>query len=76
MLLENNKRIERTDAEVDVKVNPSGSGYIYSIFIALTNDDINLLTQNPITDKRLYIYDGKVTRGKKIVDYLKCITTK
>lgn len=78
LLLENNKRIEKPDAELNVKTSSYGSSYIYSAFVELTDSDIKLLTENAITDNRLYIYDGKVREGdgKKIMEYLKCLLEK
>lgn len=77
LLLENNKRLEKPDIELDVKAG-SGSSYVYSAFFELTEADIKLLTENAITDSRLYIYDGKVRDGdgKKIMEYLKCLLDK
>jgi hypothetical protein len=78
LLLDNKLKITKPDAELDVDVNTSkyGSGYIYSAFIDLNINDIKLLTQNKITDVRLYIYDNDITDGKKISEYLKCIIKK
>lgn len=78
LLLENGKRIEKPDAKLDVKTSKYGSGYIYNVFVRLTESDISLLTQNAITDARLYIYDGTVKPddGKIIIEYLKCLLTK
>lgn len=73
LLLTNGKRIERPDAPIDVKVNTGARGFLYSAFIALTPDEIKLLTENEITDNRLYIYDGTITNGKKLAEYLKCL---
>lgn len=72
LLLENGKKIERPNAKIDVEVN-SGS-YVYSAFIELTDSEIKLLKENAITDNRLYIYDGTIKKGKKIIEYLKCLT--
>jgi hypothetical protein len=74
LLLENGKRIERPEAEIDVKVNTVTSGYIYSAFISLSEEEINLIIENPLTDKRLYIYDGVVESGERLSEYLRCLT--
>jgi predicted secreted protein len=78
LLLENNKRLEKPDADLDVKASSYGSGYVYTAFFELTENDIKLLTENAITDSRLYIYDGKVRDGdgKRIIEFLKCIVDK
>ncbi len=74
LLLENGKKIERPNADIDAKVNTSGKNYVYSAFIELTKAEIELLIENPITDKRLYIYDGEIKNGAKLSEYLKCLT--
>ena len=76
LLLENGFRIEKPDAVLDVKLSSIGTGYIYSAFIELNSDDIKLLTINKITDDRLYIYDGTISKGERIREYLKCIINK
>jgi hypothetical protein len=76
LLLENGKRIENASEKIDVKVNSGytgATGYVYSAFVALSENDIKLLSENSITDKRLYIYDGVVKNGNKIKEYLKCL---
>lgn len=72
LLLENNKRLERPETKIDVKL--SGKNYVYSAFIELSNEEVNLLIENPITDDRLYIYDGEIKNGNKLSEYLKCLT--
>jgi len=72
LLLENGKKIERPNAKIDVEVG--GSNYVYSAFIELTKAEIDLIIKNPITDNRLYIYDGEIKNGAKLSEYLKCLT--
>lgn len=74
LLLENGKKIERPEAEIDVKVNTVTSGYIYSAFISLSKEEIQLIIENPLTANRLYIYDGEIKSGEKLSEYLKCLT--
>lgn len=76
LLLENDKKISRPETKIDVKVNKSGSGYIYNAFIRLTDEEIELLKENRITDNRLYIFDGTVKKDSadKIIGFLKCLT--
>jgi hypothetical protein len=74
LLLENGKRIVRPEAEIDVKVNTVTSGYIYSAFISLTEEEIQLIIENPLTNNRLYIYDGVIESGEKLSEYLRCLT--
>lgn len=74
LLLENNKRIEKPEVELSTKSTAYGSGWVYNAFVELTQGDIKLLTENAITDDRLYIYDGQVKSGKMLMEYLKCLT--
>lgn len=74
LLLKNGNKIERPNADIDAKVNKGGNGYIYSSFIELTQEEIDLIINNPITDNRLYIYDGEIKNGAKLSEYLKCLT--
>lgn len=75
ILFEDGTKLTKPDADIDVKVS-SGSGYIYSAFIQLSQSEIKLLIDKNITDKRTYIYDGTVDNesAKKIREYLKCLT--
>lgn len=72
LLLENDKRIERVNAEIDVKTG--SRNYVYSAFIELSEAEIDLLLKNDIIADRLYIYDGEIKNGKKLREYLKCLT--
>lgn len=71
LLLTNNKKIEKPSTPIEVNVN--GSGFLYSAFIVLTAEDIKLLTENQITDARVYVLDDIVRNGQKISEYLKCL---
>jgi hypothetical protein len=73
LLLENGKRIEKPEAKIDVNNNTGSSGYIYSAFIPLSQEEINLIIENPLTNNRLYIYDGEIENGRKLSEYLKCL---
>jgi len=62
----------------DVKVDANsgkGSGWEYSAFILLNDQDIKVLTQHSITDFRLYIHDRTVKDGNKFKELLKCLVT-
>ncbi|MDP3946459.1 MAG: hypothetical protein Q8Q51_11240 [Lutibacter sp.] len=73
ILLENNKKIEKPEAEI--KANPNGGGgYYNSTFIELTAADINLLKANNMTDLRLYVNDTEVQNRTKYKELLKCLT--
>ena len=72
LLLENDKKIERPNAKIDVE---SGrSNYVYSAFIELTKAEIDLIKENNIIADRLYVYDGEIKNGAKLGQYLKCLT--
>ena len=53
LLLENGKKIELPNAEIHAKVHKGRRGYVYSAFIELIKEDIDLIINNPITDNRL-----------------------
>ncbi len=73
ILLENNKKIVKPDA--DIKANSNGSGgYYNSTFVELTLAEINLLKANNMTDLRLYVNDSEVQNGAKYKELLKCLT--
>lgn len=74
ILFEDGTKFTKPEASIDTKVS-SGSGYVYSAFIQLTQADIKLLTEKNITDTRVYIYDGTVDKdsAKKIREFLKCL---
>ena len=75
ILFEDGTKFTKPEANVDAKVN-SGSGYFYSVFIQLTQEEIIFFTEKNITDSRVYAYDNTVKKdsAKKIRAYLKCLT--
>lgn len=73
ILLADGKKIVKPDAKIDVDVNRGASGYVYSVFERLTKEDIKKLSESPMTDKRLFIYDGTIERGGKLMEYIKCL---
>jgi hypothetical protein len=74
ILLANNKRIERKDVDIEVRVD-GDANYEYSAFIRLTSEELSLLRENEITDYRLYIYDTAVAKslGLKLRGWLNCL---
>jgi hypothetical protein len=78
LLLNNKLKIIKPEEKLDVEVNTRTNeyDYIYSAFIRLNTNDLKLLTQNIITDVRLYIYDKTIINGAKTKEYLKCIIKK
>lgn len=75
ILLNDKSKIKKPEADIDIRVNQNGSGYIYSAFFSLTKEEIEQLTQKEITAFRLYIYDKFLTESDafKYKEYLKCI---
>lgn len=72
LLLENDKKLERSNAKI--KVEAGSSNYVYSAFIELSKAEIDLIKKNNIIANRLYIYDGEIKDGEKLGLYLKCLT--
>jgi hypothetical protein len=77
VLLEGGEKIEKPYAVVDADVAGT-SGYTYSSFFSLTDEEIEKLKQYPITDYRLYIYEGKPLKKNalKYMDFVKCLEEK
>lgn len=76
LLLANNHRIDKPNADIDVKLNSNGKGYRYTTVTDLNDDDIKLLVENAITDTRLYLKDDVINDGAKLMDLLKCLIKK
>lgn len=76
LLFDDGSKINKENTKIDVKVGNKG-GFIYSAFIELTNEDLEILKTKKLTDNRLYIYDGTVNSesANLIQEYVKCIMT-
>ncbi len=78
VLFDNGKKISRPNESIDVDSNIGtySSGWEYSAFIKLNQEDIKLLKNNKITDVKLYIYQNEVSKNTsiKIQQYMKCLT--
>jgi hypothetical protein len=76
ILFSDGTKIMKPEAKIDV--GASGGGYVYKAFIALTKEEINLLSNKIITDTKLFIYERTVDKESavKIKEYLKCIVEK
>lgn len=72
ILFSNGKKLSKPNAKISVDPS-SGNGWNYSAFIPLTQADIKLLTENTITDAKLYIYDDSIENGEELKELLKCI---
>lgn len=77
ILFEDGSKISKPQAEIDVKVGNKYTPYIYSAFIELSKEDLEIMKTKKITDKRLYIYDGTVNpeAANLIQEYTKCIVS-
>ena len=74
VLLDDGSKIENKEAKIDVKY--TGDGYYdYSTLFSLKDDEIKKLSENQITDYRLYIYEFQIDKGKGWIlkEYLKCL---
>jgi hypothetical protein len=74
ILFSDGSKFTKPNEEIDVDVS-SGSGWIYSAFINLSQEEMELLSEKNITDTKLYIYEGTVDNesATKIREYLKCL---
>ena len=73
VLFEDGTKISKPDDVITVDV--ATNGYVYEGFVELTRNDIKLLTEKIMTDKRLIVYDGTVDKDSAIIlkEYLKCL---
>lgn len=78
LLFDDGSKLSKDSEALDVKVDDSGNYYKYRAFFPLSESDISILTKKLITDDRLYIYDGTVSKdkAKEIQEYLKCLINK
>lgn len=78
LLLSNGDIYELTEKEVDVDANSlnNEADWIYSSFIKLKPEDIELFINNPIVSAKLYIYDKNFTalESLKFIADLNCLT--
>lgn len=79
ILFSDNQRLEFPKAKIDCDVNSYGEGFIYSSFIKLKAEDIEILKNFLITDFQLYIFESKNIKPKqseKFKEYLNCLLEK
>ena len=76
LLFNDGTKINKENVQIDAKVGNKG-WYIYSAFVELTNQDLEILKTRKLTDNRLYIYDGTVNSESAtlIQEYIKCLLT-
>lgn len=77
LLLKDGNKIERPEVLIDCKVNSAGAGFDYTTLFTLTEEEIELLSNSPVSAVRLYIYDmdQNEKRQLKQMEYLKCLKT-
>lgn len=73
LLFEDGTKISKPNEIIDVDI--AINGYVYEAFFVLTKNDIKLLTEKTMTDKRLVVYDGTVDKDSAAIlkEYLKCL---
>ncbi len=76
ILFANGKRIERPEVEVKYKgIGYKNSNEYISTF-ELTESEIKLLLESPITDIRMFLFDTEINKGETLIEYLKCLIEK
>ena len=55
------------------KTLPQGNGYLLSVYMELTNEDVELLKEHSITDKMVYLEDERVGQGDKLKHMFNCL---
>ncbi|MNL11565.1 hypothetical protein D3C87_1324050 [compost metagenome] len=66
--------MDKPDTKINSKVDTAG--YIYSCFINLSKEDIEILSTKTITDYSLYIYERKIkdNNAYELKEYLQCLS--
>lgn len=72
ILFSNGKKLSKPNAKISVAPGTENS-WNYSAFVPLLPADIKLLSENVITDVKLYIYDGSLNNGSELKELLNCI---
>jgi hypothetical protein len=73
ILLENDLRIDIPRERLRVETNSVSEGFVYTALLELRPDQIKMLTENKMTDYRLYLYDKEIVCGYTLKEYLKSI---
>ena len=72
VLLDNGKKLSWPDANIDSRVTDNAE-FEYSCFIEINDEEIELLSNNLITDVRLYVYDKEIKSSSKYKEFLNCV---
>ena len=73
ILLENDLRIDIPREKLRVETNSTTEGFVYTAFLELRPEHIKMLSENKMTDYRLYLYDKEIVCGYTLKEYLKSI---
>jgi len=76
ILLKNKIKIRKPLAKVKTEVSTNGDDYTVYSFITLTQSDIALLKNSPITDFELYVDRGIVERPDDVYNMFLCLLNK
>ena len=69
LLFEDGTRFEKPGAEVDVDV-ADGGAWRYSVFIPITDEELDLFATKKIEGYKLYIYENNYMMPKDILRYM------
>tara|TARA_B100001059_G_scaffold218898_1_gene239496 strand:- start:397 stop:1170 length:774 start_codon:yes stop_codon:yes gene_type:complete len=72
VLLDNGEKLSFPEAKIDSRVTDNAE-FEYSCFIEISKQEIELLTENLITDVRLYVYDKKISSSSMYKGFLNCV---
>lgn len=75
VMMENNKEISRTNAQVEMKVADNGK-YEYTTYIELTNEEVALLKSNKVFAALISTFDARVTKGSLFKELVNCLESK
>jgi hypothetical protein len=73
ILLENDLRIDIPREKLRVETNSTSEGFVYTALLELKPEQVKLLSENKMTDYRLYLYDKEIVCGNTLKEYLKSI---
>jgi hypothetical protein len=67
LLLENNLRIDKPYADVEVDINSGPTPYMHKVTVELSDSEFKLLSENIITDFRIGLVDGTISSADAFV---------
>ena len=69
LLFEDGSRLEKPKAKVDVK-SSEGSYWEYSVFVSLTEDELDMFANKKVDSFKIYIYEGKPITKKSVLQVM------